>query len=964
MGNKTREFQLPSMDAFVADFFVSHSSQDKELAESLGELLLERRNLTCWIDVWSIPTASEWQQEIEHALARCRGCLILLTENGWGPYHLEEARRALERAAKDESFVVVPLIHGSPRQDDFDQLGDFFHRVQQVALDGDPLEEAVDRIAGGLTGETPLPLGRDRLTPIIVRRDARRWKKKVRQEIADRSSLYRGRTLEEAQLLARQLPGQMDPVAFEFLAESERRQSMGRLRMAFGASVIAVALAVLVIASWWLQNRLRQATSQARANGIANLSKVVRAEDPTRALRIAEVAYGLDDRSVPARQALAESFHGEVHYRKVELREEVRALAITEDGGRIAVGGYGSEVRVFDPHGELLASFGDDFRHVTSLKWASKGETLAVASYHQGARLYEMETGSFAQLGPADTVFATDFLPDGSILVGYLSGALRSYDTEGKAATTFPTRWGNVQSVAVDTERGWVTAGFYGGEVGIWTLTGEPISEMVPYLPQMTPLRLGAARQVALLPGQEAVVSAHNDGSVVVSSFEGRIVHRWPAHPSTIWDMAVDQPGDQLATAGFDGVVRVWRVAAGRGLWARNTAAGPLHELRGNRNWATAVAFLSPHEMVIGGFDGSLRSYELQATQPEVVAQEVYSAVLHIGDDGRFLANRAGGGAALYPSGSGEPVLLESKDPASYPGPVQDFAVSPLDERFAAVFYDGSVGLWSHQGKLEKMLDLPNQPTGKQLCFLTLERLVVGTRGGELWSVSLDGTVSQLADVDSEVNALACNEEGFFVTAGPYNPGPDDTQKLVRFDTRGNEERRWASQGEQVTELVYSSRDTLFLARNGLQIDPESSLPRVINRSGSDVVEISRAGEILREYPGHPERVRTLSIHEREGYLLVGYGISNTSGNDGIRLWDLDSGEVILDTSTANPILAVSLAPDGESFVAAEQNLLTRWLTPKGIQKSLQSLRVDSLSEQEITTLRNTGNLRIAADGS
>ncbi len=244
--------------------------------------------------------------------------------------------------------------------------------------------------------------------------------------------LYRGRNLIRAREIAVQYPGQMDGPALELLQASEAAEQDGLRTRVVAATAVSVALAILVVIAFFLKQRADDSARRARADGLANLSKVVREEDSTRALRIASVAYGLDPESPAVHQALMEGFYRYRWGRSFDQGHPLRALAIAPGGQSIAVGGYGPFVRLLDPQGSELGTVGEDFQHVTDLAFSPDGTHLLVGSYHHGARLYRSD-GTFLRTlgGDSDKVFAVAFVKGGSgAIVGGLTGGLARYDLE------------------------------------------------------------------------------------------------------------------------------------------------------------------------------------------------------------------------------------------------------------------------------------------------------------------------------------------------------------------------------------------------------------------------------------------------------------------------------------------------------------------------------------------------------
>lgn len=934
-----------------ADIFISHSSKEKPLAEQLGEALLEGPGLHCWIDVWSIPAASDWANEIERALSSCRACVVMLSEAGWGSYHLAEARQAIQRASKEPGFIVIPVLVGNPAESLQQELGNYFRDSQCIFLPSQSLEEAATRIAASLTGEPAFPLGREELTPIRIRRDARLWRAHRDHQNTDRSHLYTGERLNRAVALLTREPGQFDAGTQEFLLVSQQSESASRKRSLILASSASLILLALLVASMWLQSRLEISVQQTRANSVANLAKVIRPSDPTRALAVADVAFQLNPESVSARQALSEAWQGELPYRVLADGGTIRALAVRPDNGQLAFAGYDLPVTFVDAD-QAVRPVGEPIPHATGLSYSVARGQWAFASYDEGAGWLNPDTSVRQTLGTTATAFAVQALPDGGLLAGYLSGALLRFTADGSELTRYESSWSNVQSIAFDAGTGLVAAGYFGGEVGIWKLDGTPVATMEPYFPSMEPLRIGAARAVQFIAGQ-ILVSGHDDGHLLVIGLDGKIIQKWQAHDgagaaNTIWDVAVSPNQELIATAGYDGLVNVWETPV-----RRNARIGtPIKIAKGNRSWATAVRFRSDRELIVGGSDGSLRQYQLDATDPLVYGQKVYYVAQHR-RDGSLIANGSSAQLSVYRDGRETP--LPTPDDSSTV--VVDLALDAEGKRTVALTHDRKLLVWGPQDQLLGSITLPEALSPQQVCLLELDQVLVGSRDGSIVRIDIPGGASQaFAKLNSEINDLGCAGNRIVATAGPYHQVGEERQQFVLFDGAGRELKRIEGQGEQITAAVpWSGR--FLIAQNGLDLNESLQASRVTTRLGQSVTLLDQQGTAEQVYADHPERVRTLSAHAGYGYLAVGYGIANTSGNDGVRLWDLASAEILADMPLSSPPLAVSISPDGETIVVAEQNRLSAWPTPHGISRAYRASNWQRLNAEELAALSESGTL-------
>lgn len=255
------------------DLFLSHNSVDKPLVEGVAEQLLEEAGWHCWIDIWSIPAASDWEAEIMKAITTCRATVVFYGSSGWGPWHSREALLAMKYAAQHPEYRVIPvrlagftLAVPSPEDDTNGDLTKLYESRHVVSLDihrGDFIEQ----IKSALGAEPPHPMGRTRITPYVIRRDARRWAAAtLNRGVRHPSRLYRGRQLEEALPVSKEHPGQLDALAMEFLQASIARRKTLAWRWFGGCLVGVLVLAIMAY-------REAQARSVATSRLYATLSE-------------------------------------------------------------------------------------------------------------------------------------------------------------------------------------------------------------------------------------------------------------------------------------------------------------------------------------------------------------------------------------------------------------------------------------------------------------------------------------------------------------------------------------------------------------------------------------------------------------------------------------------------------------------------------------------------------------------
>jgi len=107
------------------DIFLSHNSVDKASVEIIAHKL-QTEGLNPWLDRWCLVPGRPWQQELATILRSCPTIGVFIGQNGLGDWAREELLVAQDRAAKERSFRLIPiLLPGVPDPFDYGKLPPF-----------------------------------------------------------------------------------------------------------------------------------------------------------------------------------------------------------------------------------------------------------------------------------------------------------------------------------------------------------------------------------------------------------------------------------------------------------------------------------------------------------------------------------------------------------------------------------------------------------------------------------------------------------------------------------------------------------------------------------------------------------------------------------------------------------------------------------------------------------------------
>lgn len=281
----------------------------------------------------------------------------------------------------------------------------------------------------------------------------------------------------------------------------------------------------------------------------------------------------------------------------VRLAGRGQALAVTADGGTLAIGDAAGRVTLIDPATLLpRATFETDAGRVNDAVASPDGATLVAAC--DDGRVHRYRLAEDRPLPPlaahTQRAYCVTFSPDGrTIATGSEDRTARLIDAASGEPRLPPLRHpARVFGVSIHPDGMRLATACGDRMVRLWSLqTGAELAAW--------PGHDGAVNWVSFAPGGERLASASSDGTVRiwdVATGEAGPVLTGP--PRQVWRVAFSADGSRVAATVADGTLQLWDAASGR----------PVAVLRGHRDQAWGVAFLAGgHALATASWDGTAR---------------------------------------------------------------------------------------------------------------------------------------------------------------------------------------------------------------------------------------------------------------------------------------------------------------------------------------------------------------------
>ncbi len=569
----------------------------------------------------------------------------------------------------------------------------------------------------------------------------------------------------------------------------------------------------------------------------------------------------------------------------------VQSVAYSQDGRRLASGGYDGTVRVWDAvSGEHVHTLGNHPKSVGCVAFSPDGKHLAAVS-DRTVVIWDAASGERwrALEYPTSQVGGVTFSPDGSQLATVVEDAVVVWSVaQGFAVCRLEVP--AVQSVAFSPDGQRLVVGRK-DIVEVWDLFRREAGQ---------PLRghTGSVYCVAWSPDGRWLASGGRDRTVKVwEAACGKAVFTCRGHTGHVVCVAFSPNSQRLASASMDTTVKLWDATRG----------DELLTLRGHTGHVQWVAF-SPEgqRLASASYDATVKIWDVTREQESFVlrghAMDVYGVAFS--SDGRRMTSsggaldQPGGEVRVWDAASGQAIFST----AGHSKCVNWVAFSPDDKWLASASDDNTVKLWdASSGKELRILEGHSKPVWWVTFSPNGQWLATGSedKAVKIWDAQSGKELFTLEGHTHFVHGVAFSPDGRRLASA----SGDSTVKV--WDLASRKEQFTLKEHTQAVWCAVFSPDGTRLASAG--------------NDGSVRIWDAATGKRLGALKGHINQVSCVAFSP-DGKRLASCG-----GDYTVKLWDVERGEEVLTLKGHTKwVFSVAFSPDGHRLASGSHDKTIR----------------------------------------
>lgn len=689
------------------------------------------------------------------------------------------------------------------------------------------------------------------------------------------------------------------------------------------------------------KERLTLERNEARSTAWAGKALLIKDENPTHAIRIAEHAYNYTAPLPPtadSEQALLKLYYAADKKPFYSMIFEVSgtkicAVDISPDGNYILLGGDNSYAGLWSKDGrEMVRLSPKNTLYVYAVAFSPNNKYILTAGDGMYVNVWNIE-GKRALKGIKHNTFIKTaiFSPDSNhILTSSLDKIVRLWKIDEKLKKTslertYKGHTNDVNTVVFSQDGRYILSGGEDRKAVLWNFTGEKVCEF--FEENSRPIET-----VAISP----------DNKYILTGGRSRIdtkTNRKKKSFAKLWDVATRSRlhseledflshDDSITTVAFvpasaSNSIRILTSSADHTVKLWSLSGDLIKTFQGHTERISNLSVTSSGEYFLSGSDDFTAKYwKIDAIDKDVVFE----------GDSRIIATS-------YDYNNNYLIIGKAQETATiinlknrkwhklsgHLSSISSIAVAPDNSCILTGSYDNTIKKWNFMGELlqsfsdhhEDIFDLCFSPDGKYF-------LSGGDNTAILWDLCKGKLIKRLKGHKSILNAVAFSYDGKFI----FTAGEDRTIRM------------WNQKGEHL-HTFQGGHDQSILS---IACSPNKDHFFTTGREGNGILWDIDHKKIITYFKGHTGAVNCSMFTPNGQYILTG------GSDEYIKLWDLAGRDIHTFIGHQGYVHSLSISPDGQYFISGgNDKKLRRWKLFQPIYRWISSKNtpVYPLSDEE-----------------